>query len=96
MDVTGLPLLSAITFVPLVGAILIAFIPRRNPGLVRATALGASLVSWALSLLLLVGFLPSHPNFQFVERADWIPPSGSSTSWASTACRSPSSSSRQR
>jgi len=43
---------------------------------VRATALGASLVSWALSLLLLVGFLPSHPNFQFVERADWIPAFG--------------------
>ena len=73
MDITSLPILSLITFVPLAGAILIAFIPRSNPGLVRATALGASLLSFGLSLLLLVGFLPSHPNFQFVERIDWIP-----------------------
>src|SRR3954449_6592015 len=76
MDITGLPILTLITFVPLLGAILIAFIPRSNSGLVRATALGTSLISWALSLLLLVGFLPSHPNFQFVERTDWIPAFG--------------------
>src|SRR5436305_4140450 len=76
MDITGLPILTLITFVPLLGAILIAFIPRTNSGLVRATALGTSLISWALSLLLLVGFLPSHPNFQFVERLDWIPAFG--------------------
>ena len=76
MDITGLPLLTLITFTPLLGAIVIAFIPRESPGLVRAAALGTSLLSWALSLLLLVGFLPSHPNFQFVERADWIPAFG--------------------
>jgi NADH-quinone oxidoreductase subunit M len=76
MDVTGLPLLTLITFVPLIGAVLIAFVPRSNPGLVRGLALLTALVAWALSLLLLVGFLPSHPNFQFVERADWIPAFG--------------------
>ena len=76
MDITTLPLLTLITFVPLAGAIVIAFIPRSQPGAVRGAALGTSLVSWALSLLLLVGFLPSHPNFQFVERADWIPAFG--------------------
>ncbi len=76
MDITGLPLLTLITFVPLVGAIVIAFIPRDNVGLVRGAALFTALVSWALSLLLLVGFLPSHPNFQFIERADWIPAFG--------------------
>ncbi len=76
MDITGLPLLTLITFVPLVGAILVAFIPRSNQGLVRATALGTSLVSFALSLILLVGFLPSRPGFQFVERVDWIPAFG--------------------
>ena len=76
MDVTGIPILTLITFVPLAGAILIGFVPRRNPGLVRGVALATSLISWALSLLLLVGFLPSHPNFQFVERVDWIPSFG--------------------
>src|SRR3954469_25944486 len=76
MTITGLPLLTLITFVPLIGAIIIAFIPRDSAGEIRATPLGGSLVSWGLSLILLVGFLPSHPNFQFVERADWIPAFG--------------------
>jgi NADH-quinone oxidoreductase subunit M len=76
MDITGTPLLTLITFVPLAGAILIAFIPRSNPGAVRGAALLTSLISWALSLLLLVGFLPSHPGFQFVEHANWIPAFG--------------------
>src|SRR3954447_20949719 len=73
MDITALPLLTLITFIPLVGAIVIAFIPRDSAGAIRAAALATSLISWGLSLVLLVGFLPSHPNFQFVERADWIP-----------------------
>ncbi len=72
----GLPILTLITFVPLLGALVIAFVPRSNPGLVRAVALGTALVTWALSLLLLIGFLPSHPGFQFVERADWVPAFG--------------------
>ncbi len=73
MDISGLPILSIITFLPLVGALLIAMIPRGEVGLIRAAALGTSLLAWALSLLLLVGFLPSHPGFQFVERHEWIP-----------------------
>src|SRR3954447_12354645 len=73
MDITALPLLTLITFIPLVGASIIAFIPRDSAGAIRATALGTSLISWGLSLILLVGFLPSHPNFQFVEVANWIP-----------------------
>src|SRR3989442_1195490 len=55
MDVTGLPILTLITFVPLAGAIVIGFIPRQNPGLVRGAALTTSLISWALSLYLIIG-----------------------------------------
>src|SRR3972149_250590 len=76
MDIPGLPLLTLITFVPLAGAILIALEPRDNRGLIRVTALAPGLLAGAFSLLLLVGFLPSHPNFQFVERVDWIPAFG--------------------
>ncbi len=76
MTVTGLPLLSLVTFVPLIGAVLIAFLPRDNLGLIRAVALGTSVLAWLLSLLLVVGFLPGHPGFQFIERADWIPAFG--------------------
>ena len=43
MAIDSVPLLTLITFVPLVGAVLIAFIPRENPGLVRAAALMTAL-----------------------------------------------------
>jgi NADH-quinone oxidoreductase subunit M len=76
MNITGVPLLSLIVFVPLVGALLIAFVPRGNHGAIRSIALGTALVDWVLSLLLLVGFLPTHPGFQYVETADWIPAFG--------------------
>ena len=69
----GLPLVSLVTFLPLVGAILIAFLPSGRPQLVRYAALGVALLTCAVSLVLLVGFSAANPDFQFVEQADWIP-----------------------
>jgi NADH-quinone oxidoreductase subunit M len=76
MSVSDLPILSAITFLPLAGAIVIALLPRSGHGLIRATALGVALATWVLSLLLLIGYLPGRPGFQYVEVADWIPAFG--------------------
>ncbi|HET7026844.1 MAG TPA: NADH-quinone oxidoreductase subunit M [Candidatus Limnocylindrales bacterium] len=76
MAITDLPLVSAITFVPLVGAILIAFIPRDSVGAIRIAALVTALVAWVLSLFMLLGFLPGRPGFEFVEVAPWIPTFG--------------------
>ncbi|HEY7937990.1 MAG TPA: NADH-quinone oxidoreductase subunit M [Candidatus Limnocylindrales bacterium] len=76
MNVADLPLLSLITFVPLIGAIVIAFLPRDQPGLIRAVALASALISFGLSLLLLIGFNPTNPAFQYQEVHDWIPAFG--------------------
>jgi NADH-quinone oxidoreductase subunit M len=73
MDVSSLPILTIVTFLPLLGAIVIAFIPRRADGAVRLTAAGFALADWVVSLFLLIGFLPTHAGFQYVEVADWIP-----------------------
>jgi NADH-quinone oxidoreductase subunit M len=73
---SGLPLLSLITFIPLVGAVVIAFLPRQRLDLIRWAALGTSLLAWAVSLLLVVGFDVSAPGFQFGEVADWVPAFG--------------------
>ncbi len=62
-------MLSLITFVPLVGAAIVAFAPQR---LARVIALGASLVAFALSLALLAGFDAAQAGYQFVESAPWI------------------------
>jgi NADH-quinone oxidoreductase subunit M len=66
-------ILSFVIFTPLIGALIVAFGPARYA---RSLALAASLVAWALSLLLLIGFDPNGPAgrpFQLVETLDWIP-----------------------
>jgi NADH-quinone oxidoreductase subunit M len=73
---SGLPILSLITFLPLLGALLIAVLPSQNPDLIRRTALGTALATWVLSLILLVVFARTQAGFQFKEAADWIPSFG--------------------
>ncbi|MBA2718620.1 MAG: NADH-quinone oxidoreductase subunit M [Chloroflexi bacterium] len=70
----GLPILSIVVFTPLIGALLVAVAPSRYA---RLLALAASLMAWALSLLLLIGFDPnSARQFQFIDRVPWIPDFG--------------------
>ena len=71
-----LPMLSLITFTPLVGAILIAFLPKQRLSWIRWAALGTGLVAWVFSLLLLLAFDPGQSGFQFGEVADWVPSFG--------------------
>jgi NADH-quinone oxidoreductase subunit M len=73
---SGLPILSLITFLPLLGALLIAVLPSSDPNLIRRTALGTALATWALSLVLLAAFALGQAGFQFKEAADWIPSFG--------------------
>ena len=73
MDLAGLPLISAITFVPLIGALVIAAIPKENLRAIRWTALATALIAFVLSLVLLVGFDPGAAGFSLVEQVDWIP-----------------------
>jgi NADH-quinone oxidoreductase subunit M len=70
MTVDSIPLLTIITFLPLIGAVLVAIAPA---GSARPIALGFALATWVVSLFLLVGFLPDRPGFQYVETVDWIP-----------------------
>ncbi len=80
MDISSFPILSLIIFLPLVGALVIALIPRRNLGAIRGTALLFALATWVASLWLVLGFLPGRNvvasaagSFQFVQTIDWIP-----------------------
>lgn len=66
-------MLSLITFIPLIGAAIVALAPQR---LVRGVALIASLVAFALSLALLAGFDAAQAGYQFVESVPWIPQFG--------------------
>ncbi|MGK2850577.1 MAG: complex I subunit 4 family protein [Candidatus Limnocylindrales bacterium] len=72
MAIGDLPILSIITFLPLVGALVVAILPST---MTRQTALGFALLTWVVSLFLLIGYLPGREgaSFQYVETADWIP-----------------------
>jgi NADH-quinone oxidoreductase subunit M len=64
--------LTVVTFLPLLGALVVAILPT---SWTRPTALAFALATWVVSLLLLVGYLPGREGaqFQYVEAADWIP-----------------------
>jgi len=66
----SLPLLSLVTFVPLVGAAAILALP--SPSNARWIALGTTIVTFALSLMVWAGFDPANPGFQLVEKHDWL------------------------
>jgi NADH-quinone oxidoreductase subunit M len=71
---SGVPILTIITFLPLAGALAIAFLPAR---FARPVALGAALLAWIASLLLVTGFAPDRGGlFQYVEELSWIPAFG--------------------
>ena len=67
------PLLTLLVFAPLVGAVLLALLPREPLAGVRRAALVFSLVPFALSLGMLARFRVGEAEFQLVERAAWIP-----------------------
>jgi NADH-quinone oxidoreductase subunit M len=69
------PILSTITFLPLLGALLIAALRGRDESVdrnARFIALWTTLVTFALSLLLLRDFDPTTAQFQFVEQRAWL------------------------
>ncbi len=75
---TSFPLLSLVTFLPLLGAALIILFVRQDDEIhgsrsAQVIALGMSLAVFALSLAVVWGFDPSNTGFQFVERHSWIP-----------------------
>lgn len=71
---TSWPILSVIVFLPCAGALFIAFLRDDEAGIrnARWVALWTTLITFAISLIVLVRFDPSSSDFQFVERARWL------------------------
>jgi NADH-quinone oxidoreductase subunit M len=80
MNAAGFPVLSLVTFLPLLGCAVIAFLLRgddpANDQNARWTALWTSLVTFLISLVLWVKFDPAQSGFQFQEYAAWLPDFG--------------------
>ena len=60
-------LLSSILFLPLIGVLVLMFIPNWKTQLIRNIALNISLITFLLSLLLWIEFDNSTSKFQFLQ-----------------------------
>ena len=72
----GIPILSLMTYAPLLGAAAIFFWPRASANAARWIALIAALVALGLSLVVLFGFDRGATGMQFNETAKWLPDVG--------------------
>lgn len=72
---TTWPILSVTTFLPLVGA-LIVYLSRGDDEAARRNArwiaLWTTLITFAVSVILVMRFDPANADFQFVEKAAWL------------------------
>ena len=68
------PILSVVTFLPIVGAIFIALLHDDEAGArnARWVALWATLIIFAISLILVWRFDPGSADFQFLEKRPWL------------------------
>ena len=69
-------LLSVVTFLPAVGAVALALVPRRLEGVHRAGALLVAVATLAVSIPLWTGFVGDSADFQFEEVFRWLPSLG--------------------
>ena len=69
-------MLSLITFIPLVGALIILCLPKERVRAIQSVAIGAGAISFVLSAALFFLFDRGTPAMQFVEHMDWIPSMG--------------------
>ncbi|UPY38397.1 NADH-quinone oxidoreductase subunit M [Sediminicoccus sp. KRV36] len=79
MNAAGFPLLSLVTFLPLLGALIIMMV-RGDAAVVasnaRWTALWTSLITFGLSLVIWAQFDKANVDYQFVEQVSWLPEFG--------------------
>ncbi|MBI4642994.1 MAG: NADH-quinone oxidoreductase subunit M [Deltaproteobacteria bacterium] len=71
-----LPILSILVFFPVLGAVLLAFLDRKNHKLLKQVTLGLSLAEFLFSLPLWFQFDSQTAAMQFVERYNWLPQYG--------------------
>ncbi|MGK5443192.1 NADH-quinone oxidoreductase subunit M [Micromonospora sp. URMC 105] len=70
---SNFPFLSVLTVAPLVGALVVAFLPRRRPELAKQVAFGWSLLVLVLSVVMWISFQTGGDRLQFRESYPWIP-----------------------
>ena len=84
----GFPILSLITFLPIIGMIVILFMKKEQPNAVKYLTIGITALQVVLAIILLVNYNYSaagvyeEKSFQFIEKFRWINITG--ISWLGT------------
>ena len=68
-----LPILDIVIFAPLLGAVLVGLVPKERVETVRLAALAVTLVTFFVSLGILVEFDQAEAGFQLGSSLEWIP-----------------------
>lgn len=64
--------LTLVTFFPIVGVVILLFTPKEQKDTIRWIAVGTSVITFILSLVMLAQFDPNFAGMQLIVRAPWI------------------------
>ncbi len=73
---TGFPVLTALIFIPVVGAAVVPFVNRESTGAIKGWAMVVALANLVVAGIMLSGFQSGTAAMQFVEKVPWIPSLG--------------------
>jgi NADH-quinone oxidoreductase subunit M len=68
--------LTLLVLLPVAGSLLVLALGKDRNALVRQVALGISLVTFVLSLVVCAKFDPASADYQMVEQRTWLPDFG--------------------
>jgi NADH-quinone oxidoreductase subunit M len=71
-NASNFPMIPALILTPLIGAAIIALIPRSRADLYKQIAVITSVITGAFSIAMLVAFQKGDPGYQFVIDQPWI------------------------
>ena len=69
----GFPILSLIFLAPIVGAIVLLFIPEKEDKAIKVTAATFSFISLALAVTAFINYNKQLGGFQYIENISWVP-----------------------
>jgi NADH-quinone oxidoreductase subunit M len=74
MNIANAPILTIVTFLPIAGAIFLAFLPRDATTNARYVALWTTIITFIVSIFIWTNFDSTSAGFQFVEERAWLGP----------------------
>lgn len=73
MNQLGFPLVSVVLWLPTLGALLLALLPRLSPQAQRTLGIGVAALTFLASLPLAIFFDTTQAGYQFQDNVQWVP-----------------------